>query len=63
MDCGRMQVGDTDMFADNGSAAGRARGFVDPCDLIRHPAGDLTGTQGFLRRSSPTRCHRKECPR
>ncbi len=47
MDCGRLQIGDTDMFADDGAYAGVSRGFVDPCYLIRHPAGDMIWDTGL----------------
>lgn len=47
MDCGRAAFADVDMFADDGSFAGRERTLVDPCYLIRHPDGDLIWDTGF----------------
>ena len=41
MDCGTLDFSDVDLFADDGSMKGVARTFIDPCYLIRHPAGDL----------------------
>lgn len=41
MNCGDLQFSDVDLFADDGSMKGVARTFIDPCYLIRHPAGDL----------------------
>jgi N-acyl homoserine lactone hydrolase len=41
MDCGDLDFSDVDLFADDGSMKGVARTFIDPCYLIRHPAGDL----------------------
>lgn len=41
MNCGDLNFGDVDLFADDGSMKGVARTFIDPCYLIRHPAGDL----------------------
>lgn len=47
LDCGRIAVSDADGFADDGSFKGVARDFVDPCYLIRHPAGDLLWDAGM----------------
>lgn len=47
MDCGKASVKDADMFADDGSFKGQARDLVDPCYLIRHPAGDLLWDLGL----------------
>jgi glyoxylase-like metal-dependent hydrolase (beta-lactamase superfamily II) len=47
MDCGRAAFSDVDVFADDGSFAGQSRTLVDPCYLIRHPAGDLIWDTGF----------------
>lgn len=47
MECGRIAFPNTDAFADDGSLAGVARDFVDPCYLIRHPNGDLIWDMGF----------------
>lgn len=41
MNCGDLNFSDVDLFADDGSMKGVARTFIDPCYLIRHPAGDL----------------------
>ena len=38
-DCGTIQVGDLDIFADDGSYAGQSDTFTDSCYLIRHPDG------------------------
>lgn len=46
MNCGDLEFGDVDMFADDGSMKGVARTFADPCFLIRHPAGDLLWDSG-----------------
>lgn len=47
MDCGRISITNADAFADDGSFAGVARDFVDPCYLVRHPGGDLIWDAGF----------------
>ncbi len=47
LDCGRLTISDADMFADDGSFAGVAAEAVDPCYLIRHPAGDLLWDAGL----------------
>jgi glyoxylase-like metal-dependent hydrolase (beta-lactamase superfamily II) len=47
MNCGDLEFADVDMFADDGSMKGVARTFVDPCYLIRHPAGDLLWDSGL----------------
>ena len=41
LNCGDLDFSDVDLFADDGSMKGVARTFIDPCYLIRHPAGDL----------------------
>jgi N-acyl homoserine lactone hydrolase len=46
MNCGDLNFGDVDLFADDGSMKGVARTFIDPCYLIRHPAGDLVWDVG-----------------
>jgi glyoxylase-like metal-dependent hydrolase (beta-lactamase superfamily II) len=46
MNCGDMAFSDVDLFADDGSMKGVSRDFVDPCYLIRHPAGDLIWDTG-----------------
>lgn len=46
MDCGELAFGDVDLFADDGSMKGVARTFVNPCYLVRHPAGDLVWDTG-----------------
>jgi N-acyl homoserine lactone hydrolase len=46
LDCGRIDVLDMDMFADDGSYAGVHKELVDPCYLIRHPKGDLLWDTG-----------------
>jgi glyoxylase-like metal-dependent hydrolase (beta-lactamase superfamily II) len=47
MDCGLIEIGDADMFADDGSFAGVPRDLIVPCYLIRHPAGDLLWDAGL----------------
>lgn len=47
MDCGRGAFADVGVFADDGSFDGQSRELVDPCYLIRHPAGDLIWDTGF----------------
>ncbi|MDX2235481.1 MAG: N-acyl homoserine lactonase family protein [Hyphomonadaceae bacterium] len=47
MDCGRIAFKDVDAFADDGSMKGVAMTLVDPCYLIRHPAGDLLWDTGL----------------
>lgn len=47
LDCGRITVSDSAMFADNGALDGQARDLVDPCYLIRHPDGDLLWDTGL----------------
>jgi N-acyl homoserine lactone hydrolase len=46
MDCGRLSL-NADMFADDGSYAGRTQEMVVPCYLIRHPKGDLIWDTGL----------------
>jgi N-acyl homoserine lactone hydrolase len=46
MNCGDLNFGDVDLFADDGSMKGVARTFIDPCYLIRHPQGDLLWDTG-----------------
>jgi N-acyl homoserine lactone hydrolase len=46
MNCGDLEFSDVGMFADDGSMRGVARSLVDPCYLIRHPAGDLLWDSG-----------------
>lgn len=46
INCGDMEFGDVDLFADDGSMKGVARTFIDPCYLIRHPKGDLIWDTG-----------------
>src|SRR5687767_3527392 len=46
LDCGTLEFGDVDLFADDGSMKGVARTFVDPCYLVRHPQGDLLWDTG-----------------
>lgn len=46
MNCGDLNFSDVDLFADDGSMKGVARSFIDPCYLIRHPAGDLIWDTG-----------------
>lgn len=47
LDCGRINVSDAGMFADDGSLNGQSRDLVDPCFLIRHPDGDLLWDAGL----------------
>lgn len=47
LDCGRIDAKDVDGYADDGSMKGVARTLVDPCFLIRHPAGDLIWDTGL----------------
>ena len=47
LDCGKARVQDADLFADDVSFKGQARDLVDPCYLIRHPAGDLLWDTGL----------------
>lgn len=46
LNCGDLNFSDVDLFADDGSMKGVARAFIDPCYLIRHPAGDLIWDTG-----------------
>lgn len=46
MNCGSLEFGDVDMFADDGSMKGVARTLIDSCYLIRHPKGDLVWDTG-----------------
>ena len=46
LDCGTLEFGDVNLFADDGSMKGVARTFVDPCYLVRHPQGDLVWDTG-----------------
>ncbi len=46
LNCGDVNFTDVDSFADDGSMKGVARAFIDPCYLIRHPAGDLLWDTG-----------------
>lgn len=47
MDCGRLDIPNADMFADDGSYKGVATKMVVPCYLIRHPKGDLIWDTGL----------------
>jgi N-acyl homoserine lactone hydrolase len=47
LDCGRIQVADMDIFADDGSYAGMNKELVDPCYLVRDPNGDLLWDAGI----------------
>ncbi|MDX2237393.1 MAG: N-acyl homoserine lactonase family protein [Hyphomonadaceae bacterium] len=47
LDCGRLTTTNADIFADDGAYAGVTRDMVDPCYLIRHPAGDLIWDTGL----------------
>lgn len=47
MDCGRINVANAGVFADDGSYEGVTRQLVDPCYLIRHPNGDLLWDAGL----------------
>jgi N-acyl homoserine lactone hydrolase len=47
MDCGRIQLSDAALFADDGSFNGQMHTLVDPCYLVRHPGGDLLWDSGF----------------
>jgi N-acyl homoserine lactone hydrolase len=46
LNCGDLKFADVDFFADDGSMKGVNRDFIDPCYLIRHPAGDLLWDTG-----------------
>lgn len=47
IDCGRFDIKDADIFADDGSLKGVKRVGVNPCYLVRHPAGDLLWDTGL----------------
>lgn len=47
LDCGRIDVADMDMFADDGSYKGVSGKLVVSCYLIRHPKGDLLWDTGI----------------
>lgn len=53
MDCGRLDMPNADMFADDGAYKGVPSKMVVPCYLIRHPRGDLIWDTG-LPTMSPT---------
>ncbi len=46
LNCGDLNFSDVDLFAGDGSMKGVARAFIDPCYVIRHPAGDLIWDTG-----------------
>ena len=39
-DCGTIEIGDLDVFADDGSYAGQTDTYADTCFLIEHPSGE-----------------------
>jgi N-acyl homoserine lactone hydrolase len=47
MDCGRFTTGNAEMFSDEGAYNGFSVELVNPCYLIRHPAGDLLWDTGI----------------
>ncbi|UTW54577.1 N-acyl homoserine lactonase family protein [Kordiimonas sp. SCSIO 12610] len=47
LDCGRIEMLDLDLFADNGAFKGRKNSAADACYLIRHPKGDLLWDTGL----------------
>ena len=47
LDCGRIDVNDMDMFADDGSYRKVSAQLVVSCYLIRHPQGDLLWDTGI----------------
>lgn len=47
LDCGRIAVSDAAGFSDEHAYDGQARELVNPCYLIRHPAGDLVWDTGL----------------
>jgi N-acyl homoserine lactone hydrolase len=57
MDCGRFFMENADAYADDGSFRGVRREMVNPCYLIRHPAGDLLWDLGVPDALSVTRGH------
>lgn len=46
LDCGQITALDAGVFADDGAYDGVGKALVDPCYLIRHPAGDLLWDTG-----------------
>lgn len=53
MDCGRLNMPNADMFADDGAYKGVAKAMVVPCYLIRHPKGDLIWDTGLPQGDTP----------
>lgn len=47
MECGRFDVSDMSVFADNHALDGQKRTLIDTCYLIRHPKGDLLWDSGI----------------
>lgn len=47
MECGRFDVSDMSVFADNHALDGQTRTLIDTCYLIRHPKGDLLWDAGI----------------
>ena len=47
IDCGRVEMADTDFLADDGSMKNKPGSSVVPCFLIRHPDGDLMWDTGL----------------
>jgi glyoxylase-like metal-dependent hydrolase (beta-lactamase superfamily II) len=47
LDCGRVEMLDLDIFADNGAFKGRTNSAADACYFIRHPKGDLLWDTGL----------------
>jgi glyoxylase-like metal-dependent hydrolase (beta-lactamase superfamily II) len=47
MECGRFQISDMGVFADNHALDGIKRDLIDTCYLIRHPKGDLMWDAGL----------------
>lgn len=53
MDCGRLNMPNADMFADDGAYKGKPATMVVPCYLIRHPKGDLIWDTGLPQADPP----------
>lgn len=47
LDCGRVEMGDLSIFAQEDEYAGRTNSAADMCVLVRHPQGDLMWDSGL----------------
>lgn len=54
LDCGRFDLPNADMFADDGAYKDKPAKMVVPCYLVRHPKGDLIWDTGLPAQTNET---------